>query len=79
MTTNRDKAPSGRVVLFVCVMSLFTSITLIFLGFTVTKMLNTTPAWLGPSIITCSILLGLVGIYSAPIVIRHFVSRQGKL
>ena len=79
MITNRNKAPSGQVVLFVCVMSLFTSIAFIFLGFTFTKMLNTTPAWLGPSIITCSILFGLVGIYSAPKAIRHFVSKQGKL
>jgi len=79
MVVNGHKAPSGQVVLFVCVMSLFTSIAFIFLGFTFTKMLNTTPAWLGPAIIVCSILFGLVGIYFAPTAIRHFVSKKGNL
>ncbi len=79
MVTNAQKAPSGQVVMLVCVTSFFSSIAFIMLGFTPTKMLNTTPAWLGPAIIVCSILFGLVGIYSAPKAIRHFVSKKGKL
>ena len=79
MATNSHKAPSGQTIVLVCVMSFFACIAFIIFSFTFAKMLNTTPAWLGPAIITASILFGLVGIYSAPKAIRYFVSKQGNL